>query len=49
MMKEVDNQYVIIEKAIIDVESKVQMAEFTKVLKDSNDLIKELNVAAQME
>lgn len=49
MIKDIDNQWLIVDKAIIDVESKVQLAEFTNVLKETNDLLKELNSAVKME
>jgi Small-conductance mechanosensitive channel len=49
ILQDVENKYVIIEKTIIDVESKVQMVQFTQVLKESNDLIKELEKAIELD
>lgn len=49
MLHDVENQYVLIEKTIIDVESKVQLSQFTQVLKESNDLIKELEATIKLE
>jgi hypothetical protein len=49
MLSQVSDQYAIIERAIIEVESAVQMKEFTKVLQEGNDLIKELDLATQLE
>jgi len=49
MVTDIENQYTIIEKTVIDVEGKIQLSEYTNVLKDTNDLIKSLDTATKLE
>src|SRR5690242_9096778 len=37
IVQDMENQYTIIEQTIVDVESKVQMAQFTEVLIETNN------------
>jgi len=49
MVQDMENQYTIIGQTILDVESKIQMAQFTDVLRDTNELIKELESTIKYE
>jgi len=49
MVTDIENQYTIVEKTVIDVEGKIQLAEATNVLKETNDLLKQLDTAVKLE
>jgi len=48
-LRDTENQYAILQKSILDVESAIMTSNYLEVLKSANDLIKEIDVAKQME
>jgi len=48
-LTDTENQYAIVQKSIMDVESAIQTAKYVDVLKDTNDLIKEIEKAGALE
>ncbi len=48
-LTDTENQYTILQKSIMDVESAIMTSNYLEVLKSANDLIKEIDVTKQME
>ncbi len=48
-LTDTENQYAIVQKSILDVESAIMTSTYVEVLKDTNDLIKEIEKAGALE
>jgi len=48
-LTDTENQYAIVQKSIIDVESAIMTSQYIEVLKETNDLIKEIESAGHLE
>jgi len=49
ILQEIENQYLTVQKTIMDVESKLELAKFTQVLRETNELIKEFEMTIKYE
>lgn len=48
-LTDTENQYAIVQKSIMDVESAIMTSTYVEVLKNTNDLIKEIESAGHLE